>query len=547
MNGADIVAEILRREETDFLSCYPRNPLIEACARIDIRPILCRQERVGVGMADGYSRINLGRKIGVFAPQAGPGIENAFAGVAQAYSENVPILVLPGAAPIGRAHIQPVFNAVDNFRHICKWAARVGRVEDLPRQLNRAFHLMRNGKAGPVLLEIPADVWEAEFTGTLDYTPAPTYRYRPDPENVVEAARALFQAENPVIFAGAGVLRAEASSVLVDLAEMLLAPVLTTNPGKSAFPENHPLSLGGSVVSAPRPLTDFLNSADLVLAIGSSLTTTPFGPNIPPGKKVIHGTNDISDINKDCVAMLGLVGDAKLTIEALLDTLKSLLRTESADKINDRRDMPEKVRTAKTLWLNEWKHHQKSGQIPINPYRVIQDLMETVDRTNVIITHDSGGPREQLLPFWECLVPQSYMGWGKSTQLGHSLGLTMGAKIAAPDKLCIYVLGDSAIGMVGMDLETAARNDIAILTIVLNNGIMAAERSVLIESDAKYGTMTVGGNYEALATSLGVTAFRVTSPDDLKPVFLEAIKITESGKPALVECLTAELQEFSRY
>ncbi|MEK9645616.1 MAG: thiamine pyrophosphate-binding protein, partial [Alphaproteobacteria bacterium] len=115
MNGADVVAEILKREGTEFLSCYPRNPLIEACAKIDIRPILCRQERVGIGMADGYSRINIGERIGVFAAQHGPGIENAFPGVAQAYSENVPLLVLPASGPLKRQFTRPVFSAVDNY------------------------------------------------------------------------------------------------------------------------------------------------------------------------------------------------------------------------------------------------------------------------------------------------------------------------------------------------------------------------------------------------------------------------------------------------
>ena len=132
--------------------------------------------------------------------------------------------------------------------------------------------------------------------------------------------------------------------------------------------------------------------------------------------------------------------------------------------------------------------------------------MRTVDRDNVIMTHDSGSPREQIMPFWETTAPGSYMGWGKSTQLGYGLGITMGAKLAAPNKLCVNVMGDAAIGMTGMDIETAARNRIAILTIVFNNGVMGAERDVLKISDEKYGAMTVGGNYAKVAEGLNVAS-----------------------------------------
>ena len=155
--------------------------------------------------------------------------------------------------------------------------------------------------------------------------------------------------------------------------------------------------------------------------------------------------------------------------------------------------------------------------MPINQYRVIRDLLRTVDRDNVIITHDSGSPREQLLPFWETTVPHSYMGWGKSTQLGYGLGLAMGAKLAAPEKLCINVMGDSSFGMSGMDIETASRNGIGILTVVFNNGVMACERHVLETSTEKYGALTVGGNYTKVAEGLNVPATRVEKPADIVP------------------------------
>ena len=156
-------------------------------------------------------------------------------------------------------------------------------------------------------------------------------------------------------------------------------------------------------------------------------------------------------------------------------------------------------------------------------------------------------PAKQLLAMWEATAPGSYIGWGKSTQLGYSLALAMGAKLAAPDKLCINVMGDAAIGMTGMDLETAARAGIAILTVVLNNGIMAAEREVLVVSDEKYGAMTVGGNYTRVAEGLGVRAERVETPDALIPALRRGIAATEAGAPYLVEAMVKEGQRFSRY
>src|SRR5258708_10341484 len=157
--------------------------------------------------------------------------------------------------------------------------------------------------------------------------------------------------------------------------------------------------------------------------------------------------------------------------------------------------------------------------------------MRNVDRDNVIITHDAGSPREQLLPFWETTKAGSYLGWGKSTQLGYGLGIIMGAKLAAPDRLCINVMGDSSFGMTGLDIETAARNRIAILTVVFNNGVMAAERDVLKTSTRKYGPMDVGGNYAKVAAGLNFAARRVDKPAGTVPAISEAVHVTPFVPP----------------
>jgi acetolactate synthase I/II/III large subunit len=544
MNGAAVVAEILKREGTEFLACYPRNPLIEACAALDIRPILCRQERVGVGMADGYSRIKRGRRNGVFAAQAGPGIENAFPGIAQAYAENVPMLIIPAGLPLARRYVRPVFRASDVYRPVTKWSALAHTVEELPDLMRRAFHAMRSGKGGPVLVEIPNEIFETEYKGKLDYTPVQVARAAPDPDAIKQAARLLLAAKHPLLLAGQGVLYAQASAQLAKLAELIPAPVATTNPGKSAIPENHPLALGASTRSRPKMFTDFMAKADLVLAIGSSLTKTPFGPGVPPGKTIIHSSNDPDDINKEHRADHAVVGDAALVLDALIAEVEKQKGKGGANALAALKD---DVAAAKKAWLAEWAKQIDSDEVPLNQYRVIRDLLRTVDRDRVIVTHDSGSPREQMIPFWETTAPGSYMGWGKSTQLGYGLGITMGAKLAAPDKLAMNIMGDAAIGMTGMDIETAARNRIPILTVVFNNGVMAAERDVLPISIEKYGALDVGGNYAKVAEGLNVASLRVEKPADIVPGIKKAVSVTQSGAPFLLEFVVKEGYDFSRY
>ncbi len=248
------------------------------------------------------------------------------------------------------------------------------------------------------------------------------------------------------------------------------------------MPDAHPLALGGSTRSRSKMFAEYMNRADLVCAIGSSLTKTSFGPPVPRGKKIIHSTNDAGDINKDYRADHALVGDATLVIDALIEEVGRQKKGGSGNALTVLKD---EIAEIKKAWKAEWKKHFESDEVPINQYRVIGELLKQVDRDNAIVTHDSGSPREQTLPWWETTKAGSYMGWGKSTQLGYGLGITLGAKLASPDKLCMNIMGDCSFGMTGMDIETASRNGIAILTVVFNNGVMACERAVMETSTAQ--------------------------------------------------------------
>jgi len=187
-----------------------------------------------------------------------------------------------------------------------------------------------------------------------------------------------------------------------------------------------------------------------------------------------------------------------------------------------------------------------SNETPITPYRIIWDIMHSIDRDNAIVTHDSGGPRNQIIPMWEATAPGSYLGWGKSTQLGFGLGAAMGAKLAQPDKLCINFMGDAAIGMVGMDFETAVRERIATLTVVMNNGTMATEMSSTRIAEEKYSVLTQGGDYATVARALGGWSERVTAPEEIIPALKRAIAVTESGQAALLEFITKKEVAASR-
>ena len=325
MKVAAAVAEILKREGVEFLIGYPVNPIIEAAAEADIRTIIVRQERTGLHMADAVSRLTSGERIGVFAMQHGPGTENAFGGVAQAWGDSVPIVVLPAGYPRRLTNVPPNFNAFLNFQHVTKSAEQVTVADAVPDALRRAFTQAKNGRPRPTLVEIPTDLFREEVPEPLEYRPAPRLRAAPDPRSVDEVAGVLVAAERPIIYAGQGVHYARAWPALRELAEALEAPVTTSLEGKSAFPEDHPLALGSGGRAIPKPVHHFLSRADVIFGIGCSFATTNFGVAMPPGKTIVHATLDPTDLNKDLPLDYALVGDAALTLEALVAAVRDRL------------------------------------------------------------------------------------------------------------------------------------------------------------------------------------------------------------------------------
>ena len=545
MNGDQLMAKLLKKEGTEWISCFPAQTLIEACSQEGIRPVLCRQERAGVNMADAYSRIHNGNKIGVFTMQHGPGAENAFGGVAQAYADNVPMLLIPGGSTERRVGVHPGFDAIPNYQHITKWAGRINTIERIPEMVSQAFTHLRNGRPGPVLLELPGDVGHAEVPADIEeYQVSRSYKSYAAREDVRDIVTALLKAKAPVINAGQGTLYAEATEELIEFAELVNVPVMTTLAGKSAYPEDHSLALGTGGNTGTLMVDRFLQNTDFVLGIGTSFAISNFTAPMPPDATKAQITNTAEDINRDYRVEYGAVGDAKLVLQQLIEEAKSQLGEHGRGDVNGVRD---KISEIKDEFMKEWGPRLNSDETPMSPYRVFNEMMKAVDPRNAIVTHDSGYPRNQLVPFWPALNPRSYIGWGKSTQLGYGLGLALGAKVAAPDKVVINVMGDAAFGMAGLDIETATRSELGTITVVLNNGVMTHYYDHFPHATENWKSNELGGIYSDTAKSLGAHGERIHNPDEIGPAMKRALEASSSGQPVLLEMITKEEENISNY
>lgn len=546
MNGYEAIAKILKQEGVEWMACFPANPLIEAVAKEGIKPFVFRQERGGIMAADGFSRMMATQgKYGVFACQGGPGIENAFGGIAQAVAEGVPILFLPDGPGTAVTPVAGNFSGPENFRFITKWAQSVVNASNIPAQMRQAISIMKNGRPGPVLLEMQRDVMGNEVPSLDDFKSPKRYVAAPDKSDLRAALKSLLSAKKPVIYAGQGVLYAGASAKLTELAELTQIPVITSMPGKSAIDERHALSLGAAGKTAPKAVWEWLKSSDVLLAIGASLTKTNFGINIPAGKTLIHSTVNSEDIDKEYTTDIGLVGDAMKTLCMLVDEAKAEIGEEGRKSDTSVR---EAVAEVKKEWMNEWSELLNSDMDPINPYRLVNEINKAVDHETTILTHDAGHPRDQIMPFYTATVPHSYIGWGKSTHLGYGIPLMIGAKIANPDKFCVNFMGDAAFGMSGLDLETSTRIGAPITTVLLNNGTMGGYNRALPTAMEEYNAGNMNGDYAGISEDLGGVGIKINDPAEIGGALTKARKINEDeGKHVVLDVKTQQWLEFSEY
>ena len=545
MNGIEYIAKILQQEGVEWMSCFPSNPLISAVAREGIRPIAFRHERGAVMAADGFSRIMNRKNFGVVAVQSQAGAENALGGIAQAYADNIPILVFLGGNSLSQLSVSPNFNAVQRYQGWCKQIEAIYEPNQVGDVMRRAFNALRNGAPGPVIVELIADVCNQPIPEVaLNYHSPKLTRQSPEQADIDATVDALISAKTPLIWAGAGVLFSGASEALTELAELTSIPVFTTMPGKSAFDERHPLSLGSGSGTTTKMANKWLKESDTLIALGSSLTRSPYGQPIPDGKILIQNTVNPQDINKNEPIDIGLLGDTEITINLLIDSIKKKTRNQGFGALAKTKL---KIKKEKEAWLQDWSEVLSSNEEPISYYRVIDELNKNLDLENSIVTHDAGAPRDTIVPFFSATLPHSYVGWGKTTHLGFGIPLMIGAKMAHPEKFCLNLMGDGAFGMSGTDIETAARSGAAITTVLLNNSAMATYSGALqgtigLQARENYGVSTMHGDYAKIAEGMGAIGLYVNKPTEIAPALENAQNLNKEGKTVLIE-VTANIEE----
>ena len=545
MDTTQAVARILKIEGVEWISCFPSNQLIEAVAEEGIRTVMFRHERGAVMAADGYSRVNNRNKFGVIITQGGPGAENSMGGITQAFADNVPILYLPGGPAIDEYAVRPSFSPVRTYQTVSKYGEVITKPSQVASVMRRAFHHLRNGCPGPVIVETPSDVGLQEVPDdALNYKPPKRALQIPAPGDIKDAVKELLNAKKPVIWSGMGVLLSGATEALTEFAELTEIPVYCTMPGKSSFDERHPLSVGSGSGATTLPARTWLQESDVLLAIGSSMTRTHYGQPIPDGKVIIHNAESIEDINKDFSVDIGLPGDAKLTLQAMIEEAKAQLG-ENGRK--GKTQVATDIAKLKKTWMAEWTPLLTSDEEPINTYRVIGDMVKAMDLENSIVTHDAGAPRDSIMPFYPGTVPHSYIGWGKTTHLGFGIPLMIGAKIAKPDKFCLNFMGDGAFGMSGLDIETSVRAGAPITTVVLNNGGMATYPGGYPTAREQFGTTEMTGDYAKIAEGMGAVGITVTKPSEMVPALEQAQQLNAEGSTVLLDVHTNMEARRSRF
>ena len=537
MKVNDAVAQILKIEGIKWVGCFPSNNLIESIAQAGINPIMFRQERGAAMAVDGFSRMKNREEFGVLVTQGGPGSENTMGGLAQAYADNVPILYLPGGSAVAARSVKPNFSPARTYQSVSVSSEVIFQPNQVSSVMRRAFHALRNGRPGPVIVEIAGDVADMEVDDSIveSYVSPQRYRFSPEPSHISEAVQLLLDAKKPVIWSGMGVLMSDASEELTELAELTHIPVYCTMPGKSGFDQRHPLSLGSGSGSTSLQARTWLQESDVLFAVGSSLSRTSYGQPIPDGKTMIHSTETIADINKDFDITVGLVGDAKLTLQMMIKEVKSILGDQGKKSSED---ISKQISDINEKWMSQWQPILESEETPISAYRVVGEMMKVLDLENSIVTHDAGAPRDIIMPFYPGTVPHSYVGWGKTTHLGYGIPLMTGVKIACPDKFCLNIMGDGAFGMSGLDIETSVRAKAPITTVLLNNGGMATYPGGYPTARESFGTTYMTGDYAKIAEGLGAVGITVTKPEDVADALEQAKKLNAEGKTVLLDIHT---------
>jgi acetolactate synthase-1/2/3 large subunit len=537
IRAVDVFLEYLKAEQAVVVFGIPGgllHPFFEAVEHDEeLHLIVTKHEEGAAFMADGYARS--GRGMAVCAGTSGPGATNLLTGVACAFADGIPMLVLTGQAAthaLGRGAAQETaredIDIVAMFRPVTKYSAMVPTAESLSHHLRRALRLALSGRPGPVHLNVPVDVWEKPTIE--DWFEPSTYRTEThtfDRRAVQAASEALLEAKRPVILAGAGVAVAHATEHLRTLAEMLPARVATTPRGKGLFPEDHELSLGVLGVAGHRAARETLlgNDVDLLLTVGASLnetTTLNWDPRLRPNGKLVQLDIDADRIGRNYPVDIPLVGDAQtILVELVYHVHRRMREGASASSIWERQP---------PLPAGEARYDQPelraSAKTPVTPQRWRVDLMQVLPE-DAIVFSDIGGHMLFNLHDLEVRGRQRFilnLGFGS---MGHGTIAPIGAALANPGRPVIAIVGDGCFAMNGMDLLTANEYNIPVVWIVENNnmhgitwhGSKMVGKKVALDCIRYKRTIEVA----AIARAMGLCAWTVDAPGRLQEILPEAL------------------------
>lgn len=558
LTGSEIITEMLVREGVPYVIGIPGHgnlALVDALRRYRDRlhVIMPRHEQAAVHMADGYYRVK-GEPLAVFT-SIGAGASNTAIGLATAYVDSIPLLLLIGETHTymrGVGVLQEIERQQwsDMPRMLYPTVKRAWHIDSavqLQRAVGQAFNAMRTGRPGPTLVTLPMDV-QADVVDLPD-APEPRARRphdRPagDPAALGQAADLLIGAKRPVILAGGGVILSEAWDELRALAEHLGACVVTTMQGKTAFPEDHPLYAWHMGTNATTCGNHMTVNADVLLAVGVRFADKAACSYVPgesfsiPPTKLIHADIDPFEIGKNYPVEVGIVGDARAILAGLTEAVRAKTPVRAWQDASYTREIAEQV----TAWQDKIRASRESDKSPVTMGRAIAELRRVLPPEGIVLT-SSGNVQAQVFQEMPFTLPRTYISAGGFSTMGWSFPAAMGAKLAAPDAPVVAMVGDGDFLMTLQELATAAQYNIPVVTVVLNNQGWQAIRDLQIIAygeEAVYATMFEEGDQPCTphiadaAKAFGVHGVRISQPDEVAPALQHALNL---GKPAVVEVM----------
>jgi acetolactate synthase-1/2/3 large subunit len=537
MNGADAILRSLEAEGVDVVFGIPGGailPTYDALARgTTVRHVLARHEQGAGHMAEGYARAS--GRVGVAIATSGPGATNLVTPIADAWMDSTPLVCITGQV---RSHLI----GTDAFQEcditgitipVVKHSWLVKDVRELPQVLKAAFHVASTGRCGPVLVDVPRDVQEAELD--FEYPESADLRgWRPPrrghPKQIQEAARRLAAAERPVLYVGGGVLNGDACAELRELAELGRLPVITTLMAKSGFPETHELHFGWPGMHGPKWSNWAMNKCDVLVAVGARFDDRVTGKlaSFAPGATVIHLDVDSAEIDKLRRADVPVVGPLKLVLGELTKELRALVRPDGTE--------PWLAQLER--WREEFPLRYGRGGAFMKPQPVLESLQRlTADRDDVVWTTGVGQHQMWAMQYLLCDRPRSFITSGGLGTMGFGVPAAIGAKAARPDATVICVDGDGCFQMTQQELATSVHENLPIVVVIVNNGHLGMVRQwqdMFFEERFSQIELTHHlPDYAALAQAYGGRGFTVDDEDELEETLAEAI---ECGRTAVVDC-----------